>query len=40
MAEVYRKLSTLSRVLVVAGFVAAAWGTGSLINAVVGKKAT
>ena len=40
MAEVYRKLSTLSRGLVVAGFVATAWGTGSLIHAVVGKKTT
>ena len=38
LADVYRRLPILSRALVVAGLVLNAWGLGSLMSALAGKK--
>jgi hypothetical protein len=38
LADIYRRLPTLSRVLVIAGFVMNAWGLGSLLSALIRKK--
>lgn len=37
LSRVFQRLSIVSRTLVVAGFVATAWGAGALINALVAK---
>ena len=38
LAHVYRRLPMVSRVLVIAGFVLNAWGLGSLLSAVAGRR--
>lgn len=38
LADVYKRLPTLLRALVVAGLVMDAWGLGSLLSALAGKK--
>jgi hypothetical protein len=38
LADVYKRLPIASRVLVIAGFVMNAWGLGSLMSALAGKK--
>jgi len=38
LADVYKHLPILPRVLVIAGFVMNAWGLGSLMSALAGKK--
>jgi hypothetical protein len=38
LADVYRRLPTVSRMLVIVGFIMNAWGLGSLLSALAGKK--
>lgn len=38
LAYVYRRLPMMSRVLLIAGFVLNAWGLGSLLSAVAGRR--
>ena len=38
LADVYRRLTTLSRVAVIAGFALNAWGLGSFLNALLAKR--
>jgi len=38
LADVYRRLPIASRVLVIVGFIMNAWGLGSLMSALAGKK--
>jgi len=38
LADIYRRLPMVSRALVIAGFVLNAWGLGSLVSALAGRR--